>query len=824
MKRFLLPLLITATVAGTSFGRTLSPSEALQRTMNGGVASRVISTEIQTSPALTLSEGGMPMVYVFESINSDGYMIVSADDIAAPVLGYSDNEPFDAKNMPINLKWWLDEYKGEIAAALNAGVTAAYKPQSRASKAAIAPKVTTKWNQGEPYNDLCPSIGSSKTVTGCVATAFAQVLKYHNYPTKGKGSHTYTWQTKRLSFDFANTTFEWSKMTDTYSDASTTEQIKAVANLMYGCGVSVDMDYTLDGSAASGMMVAPALIDYFDYDKGAHVALRDLYSVTDWDDMIYTELSTNGPVFYSGQSNEGGHAFVCDGYRDGYYHFNWGWGGMSDGYFRLSALDPESQGIGGGVSGYNFGQEVVLGVKKPSASSEYSDPYMVCYGDRLSVQVSNGAIKLVGAIASCTPYTVKGKFVLEMVSASGKVTTANLSGEASLEMGMGFSTMTVAASSIPEGSSKGYIKFVSDGKSYPVFLPYSQMGYIDITKSGSSVTASIPNRYTVTANDFTLETELYINSPFKIKASLTSSSSEAVTQTIIPLLMRTENTGSVCARGEDIMIEIPAGGDASIEEICELTTISASTKLTIGDYYMCLATIESIQTVANQEVVKYAAISKPIKVSLKSNLMAPAININSWMIENASAVDPYNVVARINVTVSGIGYCTSKIGFYIFPYVAGTTVASVAYAASEPLFMSGGETKEITISCNLAESTDNVSIGGKYFGALRDLAKNDWFNTRQITFTIGESGIDDITDSTIAVSVEPNPASDYAVITAPGNITGVQIVSISGAAVTPSIDIYGNSATIDVSGLPAGMYVARISTVSGAYSAKIVKN
>lgn len=824
MKKFLLPLLITATVAGSSFGRTLSPSEALKRAASVTVPSRSIGSAMQSTPAYTLSESGVPMVYVFESVSSEGFMIVSADDIAAPVLGYSDNEPFDAENMPINLKWWLDEYKGEIAAAVNAGVTAAYKPQSRAAKAAIAPKVTTKWDQDSPYNDLCPTIGSSKAVTGCVATAFAQLLKYHNYPAQGKGTHSYTWGTKRLSFDFGNTTFQWSNMTDTYSDASTPEQINAVATLMYACGVSVDMDYTLTGSAASGMSVAPALIDYFDYDKGAHVALRDLYSVSAWDDMIYTELSTNGPVFYSGQSNEVGHAFICDGYRDGYYHFNWGWSGMSDGYFRLSALDPDSQGIGGGASGYNFGQEVVLGVKKPSSSSVYSDPYFVCYDDRLSVQVSNGSIKINGIIASCTPYAVKGRIVMEIVDGAGKVTTANLSSETTFEMGHGFTSLTVTASSIPEGSSKGYLKFVSDGKNYPILLPYSQMDYVSITKSGSTVTASIPNRYTVTAKDFALESELYLNSPFKLKATLTSSSSEAVTQTVIPLLMRTEDISSVCAKAENIMVEIPAGGSAAIEEICQLAAISSTTKLTIGDYYMCLATIESVQTVANQEVVKYAPICSPIKVSLKSNLMAPTIKINSWSIENAAAVDPYNVVARINVTISGIGYCTSKIGFYIFPYIVGQDVYPVAYSQSEPLFMSGGETKEITISCNLAESADNVTIGGRYFGALRDMEKNDWFDSKQITFTIGESGIEDITDGALSVSVEPNPAVDYAVLSAPDNITGVQIVSVSGAVVTPSIDVYGNSATVDVSSLPAGMFVARIATTSGTYSAKIVKN
>jgi hypothetical protein len=154
-------------------------------------------------------------------------------------------------------------------------------------------------------------------------------------------------------------------MSNTYSSSSTSASKKAVAELMYHCGVGVEMDYTDDGSSAGDISAATALKTYFGYDAGITYLSRNYYSYTEWIDLIKTELKDNRPIYYSGNSDdEYGHAFVCDGYdANGLFHFNWGWGGMSDGYFEVSALNPGHTGIGGNADGYNQSQVMLIGIQ-----------------------------------------------------------------------------------------------------------------------------------------------------------------------------------------------------------------------------------------------------------------------------------------------------------------------------------------------------------------------------------------------------------------------------------------------------------------------------
>ncbi|MCM1222777.1 MAG: C10 family peptidase, partial [Lachnospiraceae bacterium] len=325
---------------------------------------------------------GQPSTYIFDKAGSAGYLVLSADDAAAPVLGYADEGTFDKDNIPDNMRYWLDMYAEEIAWARANGIT--YQaPSQAASYAAIAPLCKTKWNQDAPYNDLCPVATSDgenikkgeRAVTGCVATAMAQLMKYHNYPPVGEGSKTNSTQHfPSTTVNFANTPFDWNNMLDTYSANATEAQKQAVAQLMLACGVSVEMGYGTVASGTQSGYVANALLTYFKYDKAVKFIFRDYYSMTDWKEMAYNELKTVGPVLYSGSTvKQEGHCFIVDGY-DGqdYFHLNWGWGGVSDGYFLLSSLDSDYQGIGGASSGGGFikRQGMLLGAKKAQANSK----------------------------------------------------------------------------------------------------------------------------------------------------------------------------------------------------------------------------------------------------------------------------------------------------------------------------------------------------------------------------------------------------------------------------------------------------------------------
>jgi len=201
--------------------------------------------------------------YIFSTENN-GYVIVAGDDRVIPILGYSEDGTFDPNNIPPNMQKWLEGYKSEIRYVVENNIAATAEIQSEwqmlqsggGIKApsladAVAPLLTTKWDQSPYYNDLCPGTGSNKAVTGCVATAMAQVMKFHNYPTTGTGFHSYNSANYgTLSANFGGTTYNWTNMPNQLTSSSSSTQKTAVATLMYHCGVSVDMMYSAQSSGA----------------------------------------------------------------------------------------------------------------------------------------------------------------------------------------------------------------------------------------------------------------------------------------------------------------------------------------------------------------------------------------------------------------------------------------------------------------------------------------------------------------------------------------------------------------------------------------------
>ena len=325
--------------------------------------------------------GRVSGLYVFNAEQNQGYVIVSNDDRTAPILGYSETGTLDPDNMPCNMRAWLQGYADEIAwlNEHNIQPTASQNPRRTASavKAPIAPLVTAHWNQGAPYNNQVSGYYSAgNAVTGCVATAMAQVMYYTAKKaglitsTTAAAMPEYTTESSYLVPGIsAGETINWNQMRDTYTLSDTDAGATAVATLMRCCGVSLEMNYgdtDHGGSSANGADVAMALKSYFGYDATTQCADRSYYSYANWIELIYNELKQGRAVVYNGQSLGGGHAFVCDGYQgEDYFHINWGWGGMSDDYFKLSVLDPDAQGIGGSSSteGYGFGQNAIVGIQ-----------------------------------------------------------------------------------------------------------------------------------------------------------------------------------------------------------------------------------------------------------------------------------------------------------------------------------------------------------------------------------------------------------------------------------------------------------------------------
>ena len=314
---------------------------------------------------------GFSNVYVFTTENS--FVLMAADDCVQPILGYSLTGRFDFENMPDNKRAWIQGYSNEIQFAVDNQLRASSEvtqqwrdlaegnPNTGRAITAVAPLMQTKWDQGNPYNLLCP--GGS--VTGCVATAMAQIMKYWNYPEHGIGSHSYTHPTYGvLTADFQSTYYDWTNMTNTYNNSSTYTQKMAVATLMYHCGVSVDMSYSPNASGAVTAYVADALKTYFNYSSDAQFQSRSGYTDAVWINMLKSDLNQSRPIQYCGSGSGGGHSFVFDGYNNSnYFHVNWGWGGYCDEYYTINNLNPGPGGTGSGSNGiYNDDQGAVFGI------------------------------------------------------------------------------------------------------------------------------------------------------------------------------------------------------------------------------------------------------------------------------------------------------------------------------------------------------------------------------------------------------------------------------------------------------------------------------
>jgi len=344
-------------------------------------------TEINKTQELSLCA-----FYIFNAGAATGFVIVAGDDNVTPILAYSDDGAFDPDNIPPNAAQLLTGYQKEIRYVMEHNIRQSNeikaeweelnsdtpaKAARMANTSAVLPLIKTKWGQGSnyrPYNKFCPydSIANKRTVTGCVATAMAQVMNFWHYPVKGTGNVSYTPHTHYeygiLSADFGNTTYQWDLMPHSLNIHSGQDSINAVATLMYHCGVSVDMNYGPDESGAwvivadNPICAETALISYFNYSPGLHGVQSANYNPSDWTNMLMNEIDGGRPVLYTGFGSAGGHAFICDGYANFSglkFDFNWGWDGSANGYFTIGMLNPA---VG---DSFNINNQAIIGLEPP---------------------------------------------------------------------------------------------------------------------------------------------------------------------------------------------------------------------------------------------------------------------------------------------------------------------------------------------------------------------------------------------------------------------------------------------------------------------------
>lgn len=425
-----------------------------------------------------------------------GFAVISNDESSTAVLAWSDNK-FDEANLPDGLRWWLAATDEVLA---NGPAYATAIDIDASLPAEVQPMLRTTWGQEVPYNLQCPK----SYPTGCVATAMAQIMYYHKYPTHGEGS---VFDSSNLMFvDFGNTTYAYGDMLDSYAGMYSTTAANAVATLMYHCGVAVNMKYGATASGAYTIDVPTAMRANFLYNKNISYRVRDYHTNADWMKMVYTELAEGRPILYAASDNNGtgGHAFVFDGYdASGYVHVNWGWDSTADGYYDMSILNPS---VGTKQYQYSVGQEMVTGAGLPDENIPHRSEFIGVDGISATLAGTTITMNLNNTIYyNLNDYAFSGDLhiMLEGASASYKLYSINFA-----ENGMNIAALQAVGfnankdvqlpDDLADGTYSLYMGVQDNGftEINPVSYPEGKTCRYILTKTGTNITLTPSNEHT----------------------------------------------------------------------------------------------------------------------------------------------------------------------------------------------------------------------------------------------------------------------------------------------------------------------------------------
>ena len=317
----------------------------------------------------------------------DGFAVVANDDINPAVLGVSDSHFSNGDNL--NFQWWLQATEAVCAenVANGSAPRTVPTPDDLGFPECVDPLVSSEWDQDSPYWDKCPTRYGSRCLTGCVATAIAQVFYTNQYPRTGTETSRTNTSASSVTFNYGEAEFKYENMLDKYVNGNwTAEQADAVATLMLACGVAVNMDYSPNASGAYSDQAADGIRTYFGVET-AHLVERDYYSDEEWMELVYTELAGGHPMYYSSvdQYGQGGHAYVCDGYDElGRVHMNWGWSGEDNGFFSVDMLNPS-------YYHFNLYQDMILGMYDPDDNRNFG----TLVADTVMVETPGSLITLI---------------------------------------------------------------------------------------------------------------------------------------------------------------------------------------------------------------------------------------------------------------------------------------------------------------------------------------------------------------------------------------------------------------------------------------------
>lgn len=690
---------------GTVLAATVTPDEALIRLQSDR---EFRSSKLGRNRSGLRYDQTIGNLYIFSS--DKGFAILPNQDSAPALLGYSDDGVLDPQSNAA-LADWLEFYNSQLELLKERKleyVTTKQNPSPlRAGREEIAPLIKTEWNQEAPYNLLCPKVDGRETVTGCVATAMAQAMKYYDYPAHGTGTHSYFWRPgeEELTFDYANTPFEWSLMTDTYDSKSSEESKHAVAELMLACGVSVDMHYEPGESGAATMAMGSSLIDIFGYSPSLWMPDRVFYGIDEWEEMIYQELKEGSPVLYSGAGTAGGHQFICDGYSaGGYFHFNWGWGGLSNGYFLLNALNPDDLGVGGGAGGFNTSQVATLGFRLPEDGDK---PVYVFYNtigfttDVTTVHAGE-AFRCGGQYFNYSLYTMPEgsrlgmKFVEEGGSDGCYVEGPEVAG---FHPNDGRYDLQVEFPDLPDGTYRITPALKVDGKWLVVRMP---VGYADaVTAVVNDKTATISNAPSAVIKvcDIALPAAIYRDHEFPMTFKVENTSDLEYYGRVTPVLL--DESGKVVAESKFRPVDVTAHSDERIADYIADFSAKAGEEFSEGVYSLVFRDSQG------------NAVSEPIEVEVRTMTDATEFKVTDFKLAQENPVtNPKEVRFTYTLTCES-GVFFSGMELLLFPGAGGD---ELYHKGIEAVYLTAGEKHEGEVVADLSDIKDGEYIALIYSG------------------------------------------------------------------------------------------------------------
>jgi len=510
------------------------------------------------------------------------------------VIGYSDTGSFQTETAPPAMLDMLQALQQDNTAATAQALT---------ETTAVQPLLDDiAWNQDSPYNDHCPMYDmSTRCPTGCVATAMAQLMRHHRWPLNGTGSHSYQpviMSGNTLSADFGATTYQWDAMLPNYATAtapaegySMEECRNAVAQLMLHCGIAVDMVY-YSQSGATDYDVPPALATYFGYDRSMAYRKREHYSTADWLQIIHDELAAGRPVLAYGRASSGGHAYVFDGMDDlGFIHVNWGWGGMSNGFFQTSALTPAAQGIGGSDGGFNYSQRIITGIRPADgAIHDYDVELTSTEGLTVSkakiAQGGNVTIRLSGKVINHGWRDADFDYALLLVDADGNIVrtiegpTANTLAKDATDYAPTFGAVSLGT--LPTGSYTLYPACrMTNGTESWLRIRDNYIGYVnrlDVTATETEIAFHQPDYFKLKATDLEAPATIYSGVPTLITATVTN---EGDVEYHGEVKAQLRQGNSIVSATSNYIIDLMPGATTQMR-------FTDSFKANAGDYTLCL--------------------------------------------------------------------------------------------------------------------------------------------------------------------------------------------------------------------------------------------